>query len=50
MEWPVRERVVQDYGSTRLEQRTVRVGSCGEGSNRRYGTVVNSERLLFVWH
>ena len=37
------------YGSPGLEQRRVRIRSGGEGSNRRYGTAVNSERFLFVW-
>ena len=41
--------VVQDYGSPGLEQWRVRIGSSGEGSNRRYGTAVNFERLPFVW-
>ena len=49
VEWPIRESVVQDYGSPGLEQRRVRIGSSGEGSNRRYGTAVNFERLQFVW-
>ena len=40
---------VQDYGSPGLEQWRVRIGSCGEGSNTRYGTAVTFERLLFVW-
>ena len=49
VEWPIREGVVQDCGSPGLEQRRVRIGSGGEGGNRRYGTAVNSERLQFVW-
>ena len=48
-EWPIRDSVVQDCGNLGLEQRRVRIGSGGEGSNRRYGTAVNFERLLFVW-
>ena len=43
VEWPIRKSVVQDYGSPGLEQRRVRIGSGGEGSNRRYGTAVNFE-------
>ena len=50
VEWPILESVVQDYGRPGLEQRRVRIGSGGEGSNRRYGTAVNFERLLFVCH
>ena len=48
VEWPIRESVVQKYGSPALEQRRVRIGGGGEGSNRRYGTAVDFERLLFV--
>ena len=50
MEWPIRESVVQDYGSPGLEQWRVRIGSSGEGSNRRYGTAVNFEGLGKVRH
>ena len=48
VEWPIRESVVQDCGRPGPEQRRVRIGS--GGSNRRYGTAVNFERLLFVCH
>ena len=46
VEWAIRESVVQDYGSPGPEQRRVRIGSGGEGSNGRYGTAVNFERFL----
>ena len=38
----------KNCGSLGLEQRRVRIGSGGESSNRRYGTVVDFERLVFV--
>ena len=37
VEWPIRESLVQNYGSFGLEQRRIRIGSCGEGGNRRNG-------------
>ena len=49
MEWPIRESLVQNYGSFGLEQRRIRIGSCGEGGNRRNGVAIDSERLLSVW-
>ena len=39
----------KNCGSLGLEQRRVPIGSGGESSNRKYGTAVNLERLLFVW-
>ena len=38
VEWPIRQCVVQDCGSPGPEQRRVRIGSGGEGSNGKYGT------------
>ena len=49
VEWSVCEGMVQNCGSLGLEQWRVRIGSGGESSNRRYGTAVDFERLLFVW-
>ena len=45
----IRESVVQNYGSFGLEQRRIRIGTCGEGGNRRNGVAIDSERLLSVW-
>ena len=49
VEWSVCDGVVENHGCLGLEQRRVRIGSGGESSNRRGGTAVNFERLLFVW-
>ena len=47
--WSVCGGVVQNYGSPGLEQWRVRIGSGGENCDRRHGTAVSFERLLFVW-